>query len=80
MARHKDRNWNLPEITPAADGSRTHSWESIQTAVLMDIREELKMLNRLLHCSHFVDIPRRLERIARNTAKPKRKRKGPKNG
>lgn len=46
MARHKDENWNLPVGTPKIDGSSTHSWESIQASILMDIRDELKENNR----------------------------------
>lgn len=74
MARHSDVQWNLPEGERKPNGSTSHSWESIHSALLMDIRDELKRLNGLLHCANFVDIPRRLERIARNTTKPKRRK------
>ena len=43
-----------------------------QLAVLMGIRFELQRLNRLLHCHNFMDIPRKLERIKRNTAKKRK--------
>lgn len=46
----------------------------IQVALLNDIRTELKSLNTVLHCSNFLDIPHKLDRIKRNTTK-KRKRK-----
>jgi hypothetical protein len=39
----------------------------------MDIRDELQKLNALLHCSNFRNIPAKLERIARNTTKKKKK-------
>ena len=48
MARLKDQNWNLPEGTPTKSGGRSHSWESIHAALLMDIRDELKQLNEAL--------------------------------
>lgn len=67
MSRCKDMDWNLPDVA---------SWDRTNAALLMDIRDELKRLNTLLHCSNFTDIPRRLERIARNTTK--RRKVGPK--
>lgn len=70
MARHKDFNWNLPQPEPG----RGHSWESIHAALLMDIRDELKELNRLLRCQETQRIPRYLRRIASNTAKPRAKK------
>lgn len=42
MARHKDANW---------DTSGTNKdWGGAQLDVLMDIRDELKQLNRTLSC------------------------------
>jgi len=67
MARFKDVNWVLPESQ-----NSSVSLEAINLALLMDIRDELKALNRLLHCSTFLDLPNQLERIAYNT-KPKKK-------
>jgi len=58
MARHKDKNWNLP--TPAVD-----TWEQASAAILMDIRDELKRLNTLLNCPNFVEIPIILRGIRR---------------
>lgn len=52
MARHKNMPWNLPEGTPNDSGGRTHSWESIHTALLMDLRDELQALNTLLGCKN----------------------------
>lgn len=46
MARHKDVDWNLPDGTKSSTGSKTHTYESIHSALLMDIRDELKQLNR----------------------------------
>ena len=67
MARHKDMDWSLPEGTPNRDGGRTHQWNSIQVALLMDIRDELKQMNRILHCENFLEIPRILRTIRANT-------------
>jgi hypothetical protein len=60
-------NWRLPE-------AGTVSHDQAQLAVLMDIREELRTLNRLLGCSNFTGIPRVLKRISANTAKPRKPR------
>lgn len=63
MARHRNKDWNLGGDESGGisrDVNHTH----IQTAVLMDIREELQKLNALLHCQNFIDIPRKLDRIA----------------
>lgn len=67
MARHKDQNWKIPD--------RPENWTQANTAVLMDIRDELKRLNSLLNCPNFIAIPRTLRRISANTHKPKRRKK-----
>lgn len=71
MAGKRFRNieWNLAENP---DGSVTIP--HCQTAVLMDIRDELQRLNRLLNCYRFIGIPNQLEKIARNTTKRRRKK------
>lgn len=66
MPLHEDRNWELPTDM---------DWARVPVALLMDIRRELKTLNKLLHCYRFVGIPNQLEKIARNTTKPRRRRK-----
>jgi hypothetical protein len=58
MARHKDANWNLHD-PPTIEGAAV--------AVLMDIRDELKELNRLLRCPNFQRIPHELSCIRRQT-------------
>lgn len=75
MARHRDTQWNLPEGRPAGGGSTTHSWEAIHSAILMDIRDELKQLNQLFRCTNFLRIPAKLDRIGRNTEKTRRARR-----
>lgn len=66
MARHKDANWNLPE--------KVSTYSEAHAAILMDIRDELKAISRVLHCPNCLNIPFKLDKIVRNTAKPKRKR------
>ena len=70
--RHKDTNWELTGTTHA----------DVQCALLMDIRDELKLvtaemrrMNSVIQCSNFIAIPEVLRRISRNTAKPRRKKK-----
>lgn len=66
MARHRDGDWDLPDDI---------SWDKVPVAVLMDIRDELKTLNRLLRCPNFLGMPHALDKIERNTRKRPRKRK-----
>lgn len=66
--RHKNGQWNLP----TNDNGAIASWDYVKIAVLMDIRDELQTLNRLLGCSNFIRIPTVLDAISKNT-KPKRK-------
>jgi len=55
------------------------SWDQIHAGILagilMDIRDELCKLNRLLGCPNFLDVPHILRRISQHTAKPKRKKR-----
>lgn len=67
--RHKDSVWDISN-----DRGQAASWATVQVAVLMDIRDELKRLNNLLHCDNFQRIPRKLDRISHNTAKPRVKK------
>jgi hypothetical protein len=74
MARHKDDIWNLPD--------KPTDWGQAEVALLMDLRDELKLLvgelrsiRQTVTCSNCQAIPFKLDRIARNTAKPRRKRK-----
>ena len=69
MARHANVQWKLPEGESDGHGTWTHDWDSVHAALLMDIRDELRTLNRLLACANFLSIPPTLHRIARNTTK-----------
>lgn len=62
--RKKDVQWTV------ADDQGSITWERVNIAVLMDIRDELKRLNGLLYCENFQAIPRILGRISANTKKP----------
>jgi hypothetical protein len=65
--RRKDVVWDLPESGI--------DWDHVRVALLMDIRDELKRINSVLHCSNCLAIPQKLDRIAANTHKPKRRRR-----
>lgn len=67
--REKDTDW---EIHKQENGK--YSFEVAQLAVLMDLRDELKRLNALLHCSNFTDIPRVLRGIRQKLPTLKRRK------
>lgn len=69
--RQKNKDWSLP----LAENGALQNWDMVQLALLMDIRDELQTLNRLLSCPNFVAIPRLLEAVRRNTARRRRKKK-----
>ena len=46
MSRYKDANWTLP-------APKLETWEQAGLAVLMDIRDELKQLNRVFSCGGY---------------------------
>ncbi len=71
MRKFKDVEWDLP----VGSNGNIATWAAVEIAVLMDIRDELKRLNSLLHCHNFVSIPQTLKGIRRNTTKKKRKKK-----
>lgn len=64
--RHKNMAWGLKENA---------SQEEARLAVLMDIRDELQALNRIIACPNFLQIPRILREIRRNTTKKRKRRK-----
>lgn len=67
MARWRDLQWNLT----GDDGDRTVPRDLIQLALLMDIRDELKELNRKFVCGSAVE--QRLRGIERAVVKLKAK-------
>jgi hypothetical protein len=75
--RHKDVQWRLREEgKTTGDGDSTYSYEHIHTALLMDIRDELKAMNAklaVLGCSSFLRIPWTLSAIKANTTRRKKR-------
>lgn len=53
--RRKDVTWAMPAVM---------TWETVQTAILMDIRDELKRMNNVLACPKFQRIPTYLRAMA----------------
>lgn len=76
MPRLKNEQWDLSELPGrSAGGGRTYSNSTIQLALLMDIRDELQQLNRLLGCDNFQAIPDILRGIRRKLPQKRRKRR-----
>lgn len=72
--RYENGNWNISE--------KPDTWEEVAVCVLMDIRRELIQQNaklqrlvNVLECQNCLAIPRKLDRIIRNTTKRRRVRK-----
>lgn len=65
--RNKDRDWNL-----CMD---TLEWSQVPTLVLMDIRDELKRLNSLLHCHNFTSLPSEIRGLRRDIKQGNKKRR-----
>jgi hypothetical protein len=65
--RSKNIHWR---IVRNSDGY-VDTWDQVHAAILMDIRDELQELNHLLRCPNFIAIPRKLDAIRKNTAKPR---------
>ncbi len=77
MPRHKDANWNCGGVREPNGTISGVPWDGVHAAILMDIRDELKKLNTLLHCNNFTAIPHTLNSIRKNTTKKRRKVKKP---
>jgi len=59
-------------VTPKGDAFQ---WQHVQIELLMDIRDELQAISQklsVLQCPNFIAIPRKLDRIGRNTAKKRK--------
>lgn len=71
MSDGRNIDWN---IRKNFDGSFPP--HQAQLGVLVDIREELRKLNRLLSCPSFINIPGKLDAIRRKlpAQKPKAKK------
>lgn len=72
--RRADTDWRIYGDNKAMWSQEWYG--ATQLAVLMDIRRELKTLNDVFRCPNFLAVPRALNRISRNTAKPRKKAEG----
>ena len=66
MARRENINWTLPESGPI-------SYDGAALAVLMDLRDELRTIRRILECPNFQAIPFDLGRLVKQTARRSRR-------
>ncbi len=79
MARkNKDRDWN----DGPDSGDSSYTADRVNRAILLDIRDELKALNRVLGCWRFQGMPKTISTIDKRlqvagmlTTKKRRKRK-----
>lgn len=69
MARQKNLEWNLPKSTTEM------TWEHVELAILMDIRDELQHLNATFDCTNAQQIPSILRGISRKLPTPPKRRK-----
>ncbi len=67
MARHKDEIWNLSAGQRQPSGQRVVDWNTIKVALLMDLRDELKELNRQV--GHHGSLLRELRGLRRDFKK-----------
>jgi len=56
--RHKDAGWLLQEV-----GSPGYSYGTIHSALLMDLRDELKQLNRTFSCENLQRMQREIRKL-----------------
>lgn len=49
-------------------------WSDVDRAIALDVARSLREIRNILQCGNFLAIPHKLDRIAKNTTK-KRKRK-----
>lgn len=71
VSRHtvRDQDWSIWQLDNAK-----YDDAAVTRAILLDIREELKRLNGLLHCHNFVEIPSILRAVKKNTTKKRKPR------
>ena len=62
--RRKNTNWKIK-----VDPGGVATFDQAKLAVLMDIRDELQALNRIMSCSNTLAIPALLRSIGANTEK-----------
>lgn len=64
--RGANENW-----LPLDMDCKAPTWERVNTAILLDIRDELRKLNSIANCHNTLAIPGFLRKIAKNTTKRK---------
>jgi hypothetical protein len=74
MARHANERWELIE----AGADRCVADGTIHAALLMDLRDRLDRLLRVLECPRFARIPGALDDIVSNTRRRRRPAATPK--
>lgn len=65
----QNKMWSVERLNSQGSVSQ----DDARLAVLMDIREELQRVRSVLECTNCLRVPRILDRIAKNTAKKKRR-------
>jgi hypothetical protein len=70
--RRANARWKV--VTTDNELWQPAQYDYMQLATLMDIRDELQALNSVFQCPNFLAIPHKLDRIVKNTTKPRRKR------
>ncbi len=70
MNRFRDKKWN---VGGDEEKSQNPTYDGAQLAVLMDIREELQAVRRILQCGSFTNLPFVISKIEKNT-KPRRRK------
>ena len=52
-----------------------YTYDAVTASVLMDIRDELLALRRIVSCNNFLSVPSKLDRIMENTRRKEKPRK-----
>ena len=68
VVRPENSDW---KVWQEDDGK--YSTESVNRCILLDIRAALNRLVHILDCPNFMDVPKTLRRVAKNTAQPRKR-------
>lgn len=60
------------ELLPDPGTTSQYSWDKVHASILMDIRAELRSINRTLLCYETQSIPRTLRSISSKLTKPRK--------
>lgn len=64
MRKFKNVEWNVP----TGEKGNILDWDAVRTSILMDIRDELQALNRVMQCQNVQRGFRAMERMDRRLA------------